>query len=102
MRADRFMPVGWERSQTVLEAARHAGKRVVAIEDVGARTPWQTDLTGSLLLVVGAEAEGVPDALLAAADDTVRIPMDGFIASYNLQAAVAAVAAERIRQLEAR
>jgi TrmH family RNA methyltransferase len=98
MRADRYMPVGWETSASVLEAARRARKRVVAIEDVGARTPWQTDLTGPLLLVVGAEAEGVPAALLAAADDTVRIPMAGFIASYNLQAAVAAVAAERFRQ----
>jgi tRNA G18 (ribose-2'-O)-methylase SpoU len=98
MRADRFMPVGWESSAAVLEAARRAGKRVVAIEDVGTRTPWQADLTGPLLLVVGAEAEGVPQAVLAAADDTVRIPMAGFIASYNLQAAVAAVAAERFRQ----
>lgn len=98
MRADRFMPVGWEESATVLDAARRAGKRVVAIEDVGAHPPWQTDLTGSVLLVVGAEAEGVPAALLAAADFTIRIPMAGFIASYNLQAAVAAVAAERFRQ----
>jgi len=102
MRADRFMPVGWETCGAVLEAARRAGKRVVAIEDVGTRAPWQADLTGPVLLVVGAEAEGIPDALLAAADDTVRIPMAGFIASYNLQAAVAAVAAERFRQLEAR
>jgi tRNA G18 (ribose-2'-O)-methylase SpoU len=102
MRADRFMPVGWERSGAVLAAARAAGKRVVAIEDVGTRAPWQADLTGPLLLLVGAEAEGVPEALLASADDTLRIPMAGFIASYNLQAAVAAVAAERFRQLEAR
>lgn len=98
MRADRFMPVGWEPADAVLQAARRARKRVVAIEDVGTRAPWQTDLTGAVLLVVGAEAEGVPGALLAAADATVRIPMAGFIASYNLQAAVAAVAAERFRQ----
>ena len=102
MRADRFMPVGWEPSSRVLETARRAGKRVVAIEDVGTHAPWQADLTGPLLLVVGAEAEGVPHHVLAVADDTVRIPMAGFIASYNLQAAVAAVAAERFRQLEAR
>jgi tRNA G18 (ribose-2'-O)-methylase SpoU len=98
MRADRFMPVGWEPGERVLAAARGAGKRVVAVEDVGTRAPWQADLTGSVLLVVGAEAEGVPERLLAAADACVRIPMAGFIASYNLQAAVAAVAAERFRQ----
>ena len=102
MRADRFVPVGWERSAEVLAAARRAGKRVVAIEDVGLRAPWQVDLTGPLLFVVGAEAEGVPEALLRAADEIVRIPMAGFIASYNLQAAVAALAVERFRQQEAR
>jgi tRNA G18 (ribose-2'-O)-methylase SpoU len=102
MRADRYMAVGWERSDAVVTAARRAGRRVVAIEDVGTRTPWQADLTGPVLLVVGAEAEGVPEPLLAAADETVRLPMAGFIASYNLQAAVAAVATERFRQLEAR
>ncbi len=54
MRADRFMPVAWERSADVLEAC----------------------------------------------DEVVRIPMAGFVASYNLQAAVAAIAVERFRQLE--
>jgi tRNA G18 (ribose-2'-O)-methylase SpoU len=36
--------------------------------------------------------------VLAAADAVVRIPMAGFLRSYNLQAAVAIVAAERMRQ----
>jgi 23S rRNA (guanosine2251-2'-O)-methyltransferase len=70
------------------------------VEDVGSAAPWQVDLTGPLLLVVGAEAEGVPRGVLERCDHVVRIPMAGFIASYNLQAAVAALAAERLRQLE--
>jgi TrmH family RNA methyltransferase len=102
MRADRFMPVFWESAGRVLPGAKQAGRRVVAIEDVGRHAPWQIDLTGACVFVIGAEAEGVPPELLKAADDTVRIPMAGFIASYNLQAAMAAVAAERFRQLEAR
>ena len=102
MRADRFMAVGWLASDVVLAAARRAGRRVIAIEDVGRRAPWQVDLAGPVLLVVGAEAEGVPQALLDASDEIVRLPMAGFIASYNLQAAVAAVATERFRQLAAR
>ena len=93
MRADSFMPTGWERSEDVLDAARAAGKHVVGIEDVGDVAPWEARLAGSVLLVVGAEAEGVPR-------EVVRIPMAGFIASYNLQTAVAAIAAERFRQLE--
>lgn len=100
MRADRFMPVGWCAADAVLDAARRAGKHIVGIEDVGDRAPWEAQLAGSVLLVVGAEAEGVPSAVLDACDEVVRIPMGGFVASYNLQAAVAAIAVERFRQLE--
>jgi tRNA G18 (ribose-2'-O)-methylase SpoU len=100
MRADRFMPVGWERADVVIEAARRAGKRVIGIEDVGTRAPWEVDLTGAVLLIAGGEAEGIPPDVLARCDAVVRIPMAGFVASYNLQAALAAVASERFRQLE--
>jgi 23S rRNA (guanosine2251-2'-O)-methyltransferase len=100
MRADRFLPIAWESAEAVLDAARRAGKRVIGVEDVGREAPWQVDLTGPVLLVVGAEAEGVPRRVLERCDHVVRIPMAGFIASYNLQAAVAVVAAERLRQLE--
>ena len=50
--------------------------------------------------IVGAEADGIPGVVLNSCDLVVRIPMAGFVASYNLQAAVAAIAAERFRQLE--
>jgi tRNA G18 (ribose-2'-O)-methylase SpoU len=101
MRADRFLPVLWEPAAAVLTAARGAGRRVVGVEDVGGRPPWQADLTGPVLFVVGGEADGVPAAVLERCDVVVRLPMAGFIRSYNLQAAVAAVAAERLRQQEA-
>ena len=55
-----------------------------------------------MLLIVGAEAEGVPTEVLDRCDEIVRIPMAGFVASYNLQVAVAAISAERFRQLEGR
>jgi tRNA G18 (ribose-2'-O)-methylase SpoU len=100
MRADTFMPTGWKTADEVLTAARAAGKHVVGIEDVGAVAPWEAGLSGSVLLVVGSEAEGVPREVLDRCDEVVRIPMGGFIASYNLQTAVAAIAAERFRQLE--
>ena len=47
---------------------------------------------------MGGESDGVPRALLARCDAVARIPMAGFVASYNLQAAVAILAAERLRQ----
>ena len=41
MRADRFMPVFWMPALPVIEAARAAGRRVLAVEDVGSRAPWE-------------------------------------------------------------
>lgn len=102
MRADWYMPVLWERGETVIARARGAGHRILAIENTGTRAPWDTDLTGACLFVVGGEARGIPDALLAQCDDVLRLPMAGFIPSYNLQAAVAHVSIERLRQLQER
>ncbi len=101
MRADRFMPVFWMPALPVVSAAREAGRRVLAIEDVGSRAPWEMSLGGPVLFVVGGERHGIPAEVLAACDDVIRIPMLGFIPSYNLQAAMAAVASERLRQLSA-
>ena len=101
MRADRFMPVFWMPALPVMSAAREAGRRVLAIEDVGSRAPWEMSLGGPVLFVVGGERHGIPAEVLAACDDVIRIPMLGFIPSYNLQAAMAAVACERLRQLSA-
>ena len=100
MRADRFMPVFWEPALPVLEAARTAGRRIYAVEDVGSHAPWELDLRGPLLLVVGGERHGIPQEVLSACDGAIRIPMRGFIPSYNLQAAMAGVAVERLRQQE--
>jgi tRNA G18 (ribose-2'-O)-methylase SpoU len=100
MRADRFMPVFWMPALPLIGAAREAGRRILAIEDVGRRAPWEMDLGGPVLFVVGGERHGIPPEVLDACDDVIRIPMRGFIPSYNLQAAMAAVASERLRQLE--
>jgi TrmH family RNA methyltransferase len=99
MRADRFMPVFWMPALPVVRAARGAGRRVLAIEDVGSRAPWEMSLGGPVLFVVGGERHGIPEEILAECDDVIRIPMLGFIPSYNLQAAMAAVASERLRQI---
>jgi TrmH family RNA methyltransferase len=98
MRADWYMPVLWERAGIVLAGAAEAGRRIIGVEDVGTQAPWEVDLTGRVLLVVGGETHGIPAAVLERCDCVVRIPTAGFIPSYNLQAAVAAIATERLRQ----
>lgn len=99
MRADRFMPVFWEPALDAVAAARAAGRRVLAVEDVGTLAPHEVDLSKPLLLVVGGERHGIPREVLDACDEVIRIPMRGFIPSYNLQAAMAIVVGEHLRQL---
>jgi len=101
MRADRVMPVLWLPAPDVALAAHRVGLRVVALEESGATAPWAADLTHPSLFVVGNERRGIAPELLARCDEVVRVPAAGFIPSYNVQAAVAAVAAERLRQLGA-
>lgn len=98
MRADRFLPVVYSTTEEILAAAKKNGVRVIAVEDVGTHGPWDEDLTGDVLLVVGAEKEGISDAVLEVADACVLLPMDGFVPSYNLQVAVSVVAVEALRQ----
>jgi 23S rRNA (guanosine2251-2'-O)-methyltransferase len=101
MNADRFLPVRWEAADAVLDRARTAGLAIVGVEDVGDRAPWQVDLVRPSLFVVGGEDRSLSPAHLSRCDVVVRLPMRGFVPCYNLQAAVAAVAIERLRQLEA-
>ncbi len=97
MRATRFIPVVYASTEEILAACN---RRIVVAEDVGDKAPWDSDLTGNVMLVVGAENAGVSKEVLDAADDIVRLPMPGFVPSYNLQVAVSALAIERLRQLE--
>jgi tRNA G18 (ribose-2'-O)-methylase SpoU len=102
MGADRVMPVLWASTEQTLAAARAAGLRIVALEAIEhprARPLWEVDLTGGVLLLAGNERDGLDEALVARCDDLASIPMAGFVPSYNLHAAIAAVAAERLRQL---
>jgi len=100
MRADRFIPVVYTSTDDILKAAKVHGFRIVVAEDVGEQGPWDEDLTGDVILVVGAEREGVSQPVLEAADAVVKLPMDGFVPSYNLQVAVSVLAVEALRQRE--
>ncbi len=102
MRADRFIPVMYSDTDAILQSAKDHGVRLIAAEDVGEVGPWDEDLTGNVLLVVGAERDGVSPEVLEAADAVVKLPMDGFVPSYNLQVAVSVLAVEALRQRKSR
>jgi len=101
MRADKFMPVLWVAAGRVLDAALAAGHRVLAVDESGETAHFAADLGGARVFVVGGENGGIPRDVLARCDARIRVPMAGFIPCYNLQAAVSAVAVERLRQLSA-
>ncbi len=99
MHAERFFPVLWERAEEVIARAGECRRPIFALEDEGTCAPWDVDLSGAPLLIVGAERDGIRPALLEHCDAVLRLPMAGFIPAYNVQAAFAAVALERLRQL---
>ena len=96
MRTNRFMPVVFGCDG--LDVINAWKGRTLAIEDVGTEEPWDADLTGDVMLFIGGENAGISDELLEAADQAIRIPMVGFTPSYNLQAPMAVVAVEALRQ----
>jgi tRNA G18 (ribose-2'-O)-methylase SpoU len=99
MGASRLLPVVYATSERTLELCRQHAVRCIAIEDVGSSAPWQVDLTGPLVCVIGNEQTGISAELIARCSGSVRIPMAGFVPSYNVQAAMTAIAVERLRQL---
>ena len=79
MTAQRFMHVDWVDGSETIDSAKASGFRVIAVEDSGQVGPWDADLTGDVMLIVGGEHDGIPDDMLAASDLVVRIPMRGFV-----------------------
>jgi tRNA G18 (ribose-2'-O)-methylase SpoU len=98
MRADRFFPVIESSAEAAIRAARRVDRRIVAVETNGDRTPWDSDLVVPTAVIVGGETTGIDAAVLESVDEVMRIPTRGFIPSYNVQAAVAMVLGEWLRQ----
>ena len=94
MGADRLLPVLWESTERTLALARQHGQRVIAMEDVGRQgaVAGRPD-RATIVLVVGNERDGIGAEVLARCDAVVAVPMAGFVPSYNLQAAISAIAA---------
>lgn len=82
----------------VIELARRNRLALVVADGAGGKPYTQADLCRPLLLVVGAEAAGVPPELLAAADQRVRIPLQAPVDSLNVAVAAGVLLFEARRQ----
>jgi tRNA (guanosine-2'-O-)-methyltransferase len=81
--------VSHQSAEDAVRSLRSRSFRLIATHPNGALTP--EDLSGieRVCLVLGNEHDGISEELTHAADDSVRIPMRGFVESLNLSVAAA-------------
>jgi 23S rRNA (guanosine2251-2'-O)-methyltransferase len=84
--------------RTALYFLKDAGLHIVAATEKAAQPLYAADFLLPTALVVGAEDTGISEAVLRMADATVRIPLQGGIASLNVSAAAAVALFEIVRQ----
>jgi 23S rRNA (guanosine2251-2'-O)-methyltransferase len=67
--------------------------------DAGAeKAPWEVDLTGPTILVLGGEGKGIRPRVATACDGLVALPRYGKLDSLNVSAAATALLFEAVRQ----
>jgi 23S rRNA (guanosine2251-2'-O)-methyltransferase len=81
-----------------LAEAKQAGFWIWGADVEASQTPWDADLTGPTILVLGSEGKGLRPRVAAACDGLVVLPRVGRTASLNVSAAAAALLFEAARQ----
>ena len=81
-----------------LAAAKEAGFWNWGAESGADTAPWDVDLGGSTVIVLGGEGKGIRPRVAAACDGLVGLPLAGRVDSLNVSAAAAALVFEAVRQ----
>lgn len=78
-----------------------AGYRIVGTADDAARSLYETDLSGPLVLCMGGEERGLRRLTREACDELVFLPMAGAVSSLNVAVATGVCLYEALRQTRA-
>ncbi len=87
-----------ERVDASTALADFQGRIVATGVGADARSLYETELTGAVAWLFGAEGAGLSPAVAALATDVVTIPMPGDVESLNVGAAAAVCLFEQVRQ----
>jgi 23S rRNA (guanosine2251-2'-O)-methyltransferase len=79
---------------------RNSGLKIIAATEKAATDYTKTDFRQPLALIVGSEEDGVSDEFIKMADELIRIPLHGEIASLNVSVATGILLYEMLRQRE--
>jgi 23S rRNA (guanosine2251-2'-O)-methyltransferase len=78
--------------------AKDAGFWIWGADAEASATPWDVDLSGSTVIVLGGEGKGIRPRVASACDGLVALPRAGSVESLNVSAATAALLFETARQ----
>jgi len=81
-----------------LGEAKEAGFWIWGADAGAGPAPWDVDLSGSAVLVLGGEGKGLRPRVAAACDGLLALPLRGRVASLNVSAAASALLFEAVRQ----
>ena len=81
-----------------LADAKRAGFWIWGADAGASQAPWDADLTGPTVLVLGGEGKGIRPRVASACDGLIALPRLGKLDSLNVSAAAAALLFEAVRQ----
>ena len=81
-----------------LGEAKQAGFWIWGADAGAKQAPWEVDLKGPTVLVLGGEGKGLRPRVASACDGLIALPQRGKIDSLNVSAAVTALLFEAVRQ----
>jgi len=81
-----------------LTKAKEAGFWIWGADADAKQPPWQTDLTGPTVIVLGGEGKGLRPRVAGSCDGLIALPQFGKVDSLNVSAAATALIFEALRQ----